>query len=138
MTRLKRILLWIIKLAICAGLGYLGYRYVDVFVNWITHGLMVYIFWIVMLLVYMGIAYGFAWLDGLLGLSDKAMKPKLVRASICALFGLPVVVKGVMDFIHGVHGQGYVGLAILLVIHIGFAGMLFPIGFGDDETVYKR
>ncbi len=43
-----------------------------------------------------------------------------------------------MDFIHGVHGQGYVGLAILLVIHIGFAGMLFPIGFGDDETVYKR
>ena len=91
-----------------------------------------------MLLVYMGIAYGFAWLDGLLGLGDKAMKPKLVRASICALFGLPVVVKGVMDFIHGVHGQGYVGLAILLVIHIGFAGMLFLIGFGDDETVYKR
>lgn len=135
---MKRVMKWVYKLVLCGAIGYLGYRYIGALDQWLTeHGILFYLCPYILLFVYVAIGFAFARIDRAIKFGREETKLKLIRGSLCALCGLPVVVKGIDDFIKGVHGQGYVGFAFLLFMYIGFAGMLFLIGFGNDENIFK-
>ena len=127
---MKNAIDWICKLAVCWGLGFLAWKYLNLFSHWMDEKIGFPFLAFLVSAGFVGVLYFFAWIDRKLGL-DK-LKNSVVRGVLCAAAGVPTVVVAAVDFWKQTYSSGWAGVFYLVFIHVLFAGMLFAIGSGPD------
>lgn len=129
---MRGILNWVGKLLLCWGLGFLAYRFLNPLSCWLNSAGVIGVFLMFLLAFgYVGLLAGVAAIDRALGLDKE--KESLMRGILCALGGVPTTVICAIDFWNGVYSSGWVGLSMLLFVHVLFGGILFCIGYHPNK-----
>ena len=130
---MKNVLNWIVKILLCWGLGYLAFRYLNLFSHWLDEKVGFPFLSFLVTLAFVGFACFVAWIDRKIGFSK--CRPSIVRGVICALAGIPTVAVAAVDFWKMTYFSGWTGIFYLLFIHVFFAAMLFILGYSPDKLM---
>ena len=128
---MRNVLCWLFKVPFCAGLGYLAWRYLSILSHWVD----TYVFPPFNLVSLFVVLICYALFAMLVGKIDRKigfgrLKPSIVRGVVCALPGFPTVAAAAVDFWKMTYSGAWTGGSYLVFVHLGFAALLFLLGYG--------